>query len=386
MDKIRMGVIGCGGVSDMAHLPYILENPDAELTAICEVDEKRREYIASKHEVKKAYKDYTEMIEREPLDAVVIATPNYLHKRQAIAAAERGLHALVEKPLACTNKEGWEVVSSFKQANRKLMVGCDRRFWLQSELCKNLLDAGLIGDIKMSRSFMHELYKPYHENISYTRFRVNPQESGAGTLFDQGSHKVDLVRWLVGKKVKRVTGTAKRLLMSEGCPDDIAWVLMEFEDETISCVSTNRFSPVVSEATELYGTEGTIYLSSDATNPYQSTPLAIYTEKDFEWNDLPDVLKKHRYPQHFFFEDLITKPVRKRWMSVYPPREWSYKRMMDHFIECIASDKEPLVSGEDGATVLEILCAIFKSMETGGWVNLPLDEEVIPPLYKKPTS
>jgi len=69
---------------------------------------------------------------------------------------------------------------------------------------------------------------------------------------------------------------------------------------------------------------------------------------------------------------------------VHPPREWSYGRMVKHFIECIHQNKTPLVKGEDGARVLEVQCGVFKSIETGGWVNLPLKEEVFPPGYVKP--
>jgi predicted dehydrogenase len=192
---------------------------------------------------------------------------------------------------------------------------------------------------------------------------------------------VDLVRWLVGKEVVRVLGSAKRMIMAPEAPDDIGWVLMEFEDGTTCCVSTNRFSPTVSEVTELYGLDGTIYLSSDAINPYQSAPLAVYSGKDYTWEELPDLVRRHRYPQSFFFEDLITQPVQKRWVTISPPREWSYTRMMNHFVDCILSDTEPQVTGEDGAKVMEILCAVLKSMDTNSWVDLPLKEEIVPPGY-----
>ena len=72
----------------------------------------------------------------------------------------------------------------------------------------------------------------------------------------------------------------------------------------------------------------------------------------------------------------------KRWISIVPPREWSYTRMVNHFVECIKEDKEPKVKGEDGAWAMEVLCGVFKSMETQSWVDLPLKEEVIPPGYK----
>ena len=82
-------------------------------------------------------------------------------------------------------------------------------------------------------------------------------------------------------------------------------------------------------------------------------------------------------------DDVISKPVLKGWISISPPREWSYRRMIQYFIKCILEDKEPeLTSGKDGAKVIEIICGIFKSMETNSWVDLPLKEEVVPPHYK----
>jgi predicted dehydrogenase len=162
--------------------------------------------------------------------------------------------------------------------------------------------------------------------------------------------------------------------------------MMEFEDATIGCVCTNRFSLTVSEVTELYGSEGTICLCAEAINPFQSVPLAVYTGKEFEWDDLPDLIKKYRYPQSFFFEDWITQPVAKRWVSIGPPRESSYARILAHFVECIVSDLEPSVSEEDGAHVMEIMCCVFRSMETNAWVDLPLKEEIFPPGHSQRSS
>lgn len=386
--RVRMGVIGCGGVAWMAHLSNIESNPLTELVSVCDVNAQRLSATVAKWRVKSSYRDYQEMLAKEHLDAVVIATPNFLHREQGIAAAEAGLHVLIEKPLACTNKEAWDIVGACEKSNKKLMVGCDRRFWLQSEMAKKLIDDGFIGKVVMSRATMHELNTPYQENIAFTDYRLRPEESGSGTLFDQGSHKVDLIRWLVGRDVQRVIGSARTMLMPPGRPDDVAWLTMEFEDGTTGSVSTNRFSPAVSEVTELYGTDGTIYLCSDAINPYQSAPLAVYTGREHDWDDLPDLIKKYRYPQSFFFEDLISHPIPKRWITITPPREWSYYRMLTHFAECVLFDGTPMVTGSDGAQVVEIMCGVFKSMETNSWVDLPLGEEVIPPLYAsgRPTA
>ena len=99
---------------------------------------------------------------------------------------------------------------------------------------------------------------------------------------------------------------------------------MEFENGSIAAVSSDRFSPVVSNITEIYGTQGTMFLSSEATNPFQSVPLAIYSDNDYSWDELPDDMRKWCYPQNFWPNDVIGKTVPKRWISISPPREWSY--------------------------------------------------------------
>jgi predicted dehydrogenase len=111
--------------------------------------------------------------------------------------------------------------------------------------------------------------------------------------------------------------------------------------------------------------------------------MAVFTNKDYNYEELPGVIRQYRWPQFFWAEDLLSRPVEKRWVSIYPPREPNnYQRLWQHFIDCIVNDKEPLTKGEDGAHAVEVMCAVFKSMETGGWVELPLKEEVFPPGYK----
>ena len=111
--------------------------------------------------------------------------------------------------------------------------------------------------------------------------------------------------------------------------------------------------------------------------------MAVFTNKDYAIEDLPRILKDYRWPELFWVEDIIHETVRKRWVPICPPRSPNnYERMTAHFLDCLINDKQPLVSGEDGARAIEVMCAVFKSMETGGWVDLPLEEEIIPPHYE----
>lgn len=385
MEKVRIGVIGCGSIAELAHFPSISKEERVKLIATCDINEETARKSKEKWKAERYYTDYRKMIEKEKLDAVIIASPPNVHYEQTIDCAVKKLHVLVEKPLAVTNYEAWEMVKVAKKNNVILMVGCDRRYWLQNKWAKELIEEGVIGKVMMSRTTMHEHVRFYQDNIAFTDFRLHPEIAGGSAVSDTGAHAIDLLIWLVGSPVKRVIGIADRRVLPESYSkcDDVATILMEHENKAISYVSCNRFSPVVSQFTELYGDEGTIFTSSDAQNPYQSAPLSIYTTKDYKYDQLPEIIRKYRWPEIFWAEDLITNPVRKKWVNICPPREPNnYYYLFRHFVECILENKAPLTKGEDGAIAVEIMCAVFKSMKTKGWVELPLKEEVIPPYYQ----
>ncbi len=385
MGDVKMGVLGCGSIAEIAHLPSIARCKEARLAAVCDSNPETAKAVAKKWGAEQWFKDYREMFGKAKLDAVVIATPNNVHRNQAIAAAKAGIHVVVEKPLAVTNFEAWEIVKACKEAGVKLMVGCDRRFWTHNQWAKELIEQGVIGKLLMSRSCLHEHWFNYQNHVAKTDFRLHCDVAGGAAINDTGAHAIDLLTWLNGSKVKRAVGVAKRLAMPETYTqcDDTALVMVEFENGAFGTVSCNRFSPAVNQVTELCGMEGTIFTASDATNPFQSWPMAVYTSKEYSVDTLPKVLRDFRWPELFWVEDIMSEKVRNRWVPICPPRSPNnYERMTEHFLDCIINDKPPLVSGEDGARAIEVMCAALKSMQTGAWVDLPLMEEVIPPYYK----
>ena len=249
-----------------------------------------------------------------------------------------------------------------------------------------LAKAGVIGTVLMSRASLHEHWYNHQNHVAHTDFRLDCSVAGGAAVSDTGAHAIDLLTWLNGNRVKRVVGIAKRVAMPESYTlcDDLAALMLEFDNGSHGYVSCNRFSPAVSQATELYGTEGTIYTATDATNPFQSWPMAVFTSKKLSMEQYPQILADFRWPELFWVEDHIGENVRNRWNPICPPRHPNnYERMWEHFCDCIANDAEPLTTGEDGARAVEVMCGVFKSMETGGWVDLPLTEEVIPP-HRKP--
>ena len=386
MPRTGLAVLGCGSIAEIAHFPAIDKHPDVDLVAVCDIKEESAQGSAEKWGAKRWYTDYRKLFEdRDDYHAVIIATPNNGHRNQAYAAARAGIHIMVEKPLAITNHEAWDIVNEARKCGVKLMVGCDRRYWTHNQWAKKLIDDGVIGDVKFSRASLHEHWHNYQNNVAHTDFRLNCEVAGGAAVSDTGAHAIDLLTWLNGSRVKRVVGVAQKVAMPDDYTlcDDLAVIMMEFENGAIGNVSCNRFSPAVSQSTDLWGTEGTIHTATDATNPFQAAPMAVFTNKDYNRDTMPDLLRDYRWPELFWVEDWIADPVRKRWVSIQPPRTPSnYEKMCGHFIDCIVNDKEPLTSGDDGAHAIEVMCGVFKSMETNAWVDLPLEENVIPPHYK----
>lgn len=383
--NVRIGVLGCGSVADTAHFPSIQRLDQASLVATCDLDPARAEEAAQRWGADRHYTNLSEMIEKaEDLDALIVATPNALHREHAVAAAQAGLHLLVEKPLAVTNAEAWDIVRACAAANVKLMVGCDRRFWMQNMWTKELIEEGVIGTPLMTRASLHEHWRYYQGMMAKTDFRRHPELAGGAAVSDIGAHAIDLAIWLVGRRPKRVIGIADRLATDPAFSrcDDAAAIMIEHEGGALTSISCNRFSPVVTQATEIYGTEGTIFTSTDSANPFQSVPMAVYTDRHYSFSTLPEILRQYRWPQDFWAEDTLNASVQSRWVPIIPPRvPNNYARMLESFVDCIISDSPPPVPGVDGARAVEVMCAVHLSMRTGSWVELPLQGEVRPPGY-----
>jgi predicted dehydrogenase len=384
MERTGIAVVGCGSVACLAHFPSISRFPALELVAVYDPSKERAEKAVERWGGK-LYGDYEEMLQHPGLRAVIIASPNVFHFGQARAALNAGKHVYLEKPMCATNREAWALVELAKKRELKLTVGCNQRFWLQHAWAKEMIDEGIIGKVRFVRSSLHETWHLYQDDIAMSDYRMRPEQAVSGTLFDQGSHRADLVMWLAGGRPKRVVGMATQVANPDlpAPMDDLSAMLIEFDTGSYGMVTTDKFSPVVSNITEIYGTEGTIFASSEAINPFQSVPLAVFTSKDYDWETLPERIKQYRYPSEFWVTDLIARPLQKKWISITPPREWSFTRMMDDFLTAILDDRQPLVSGEDGAHTMEMLCGVFRSMETKAWVDLPLEEEVISPYMQR---
>lgn len=349
MKKIKVGIIGTGGISSVHIQGYkILDN--VELYAACDLNEERVRNCAENHGIKHIFTDYNEMLKLEELDAVSVCTWNSVHAPATIAALRAGKHVLCEKPMAMNIKEALEMEKAAKESKKILMVGFVRRFGNDCRILKDFIDSGMMGEI-------------YYSKATYLRRAGYPggwfgdiKRSGGGPLIDLGVHVIDLVRYLMGRpKASAVTGvTFNKLGARENIKDrggysasdkkvevfdveDLAVAMIKFDNDSVLMVETSFSLNTKSDSgnIELFGTNAGAKLDPK---------LEFYSE----YNDyLVDLTPAHNTALSFqgLFEGEIA-----------------------HFIDCIANGTECKSPAEDGVELMKIIDGIYESARTGGEV------------------
>ncbi|MDH5770130.1 MAG: Gfo/Idh/MocA family oxidoreductase [Candidatus Bathyarchaeota archaeon] len=339
--QVRVGVIGAGAVADITHLPAYHEMPEAELIAVCDINEERAKLMAKKYDAEAWYTDYLKLLQRADIDAVSICTPNYLHCDQTVAAAKHGKHVLVEKPMATTLEECDKMIDACKKANVKLMVGANPRFDPQNQQIKEILDRGFIGRILQIK--YHAAYGgPLVFWPAVSDWFFDESKVGGGCIQDFGTHIIDLFRWFAGdvSSVFAIGGTLQKNIETE----DNAILLLTFKRGGIGEIDISWTYKGWDMSAEIIGSEGAIFVRE----PH--SPISIYTEKAGL-----NISEAMIQPQ--FRLDVAQMMA-------------SQKSKIKHFVMSIIEDKRPLVEGRDGKAALEVVLAAYESMKSGKKVLL----------------
>ena len=322
-NHIKLGVVGVG-VMGWQYCEVINSLPYASLQWICEIDSEKLKKALHCFKVN-GYEDFREA-PLEETDAVIIATPDNFHLEPTIYFAKNKKHILVEKPLATSVQDGSEMVKACNEEGIKLMVGHILRFDPRYAFIKERIEKNDIGDI------VH-LYARRNNLISNAK-RVKGRTS---PIFFLAVHDIDILCWLKKSPPKWVYAIANSKLLRSLNTFDSAFVLLEWEDGTIACVETSWVLPDylpsgLDSQLEVLGSEGAIYLRIYNQN------LQIYKDR----SEFPDTF------YHFLLHD---KPF------------GILKAEVEHFIDCIIYDKEPLIGGEEGLLAVRIAEAAHKSIE-----------------------
>jgi predicted dehydrogenase len=204
MERIRVGLIGVGGITRLHYLGY-KDNPKAELYAVCDTDESLLQQRARDWGVQKAYTDYRQLLADPTVDAVEVITPHHLHAPMGIAALEAGKHVSMQKPMAVTVAECDALIEAARRSGKLFRVFENFRYYPPLLKAKELLDSGAIGEplsirIKVVQGSMGKGWK-----VPYSRWawRFDPAQSGGGrVILDYGYHLFSIAMWFLGEVEK----------------------------------------------------------------------------------------------------------------------------------------------------------------------------------------
>ena len=193
-EKLRIGIIGCGGIANGKHMPALKAQKNAEMVAFCDIiadrAEKARDEFGTPDAV--AYTDYKELIARDDIDVVHVCTPNRSHSFITVDALEAGKHVMCEKPMAINSVEAKKMLDAAKRTGKKLSIGYQNRNTPEALYMKMEAEKGTFGDIYFAKA--HALRR---RGVPTWGVFQDEYEQGGGPLIDIGTHALDLSLWIM---------------------------------------------------------------------------------------------------------------------------------------------------------------------------------------------
>ncbi len=201
-DRLRVGIVGAGAITQVGHLPALRKVSEVDVVGICDNDRAKARALADRFGIPVAHADIAELIEYEPLDALLICTPNHLHESHVLAGLRAGLHVYAERPLALDVAGLQRVIRLQKQKELVVMTGVNHRYRPDMQMIRSFVESGELGDLESIRAWWF-LSRSGRSSLGW---RQRPDQSGGGAMFDLGLGLLDLSLWLAGyREVERVS-------------------------------------------------------------------------------------------------------------------------------------------------------------------------------------
>src|SRR6476620_4128939 len=354
MPPIKIAILGAGFISEIHCESYHRFVPCAEVIAVYTRNAEKAQSFAQKHGISQWYDDLDAIIQLSGADVIDICLPNFLHAEATLKAAAAGKHIIIEKPLAVTLEEADAMISACKKAGVKLMYAEELCFAPKYERVRQMVNEGAIGKVYMLKQ--SEKHSGPHTDWFY-----DIKFSGGGVIMDMGCHAIGWFRWMLGNaKAKSVYASMSTVLHTERTKgEDNSIVIIEFENG-VTAVAEDSWAKHggMDDRCEVYGTGGVMY-----ADLFMGNAAITYS--------------KHGYGYAMEKADTTTGWSFTVFEEVF---NQGYPHELKHFVDCVRNNKEPLVTGEDGRVVLEILYAAYASAGQGKKIMLPFRADVKKPI------
>jgi predicted dehydrogenase len=356
MNQTKVAILGAGFIADIHLESYHRFVPDAEVVAVYTRRPERAEAFAQKHRIARWFADLEQTIAESGCEVVDVCLPNCLHHRAVMAAARAGKHVILEKPLCLTLEEADEMLAAMRAANRKLMYAEELCFAPKYERVRKLANAGAFGRIYLMKQA--EKHSGPHTDWFY-----DVAQAGGGVIMDMGCHGLAWFRWMLGGRPRALSVQAhlQTGLIHQGRTrgEENSVVMVEFEGGAVG-IAENSWAKHggMEDSAEVYGTGGVCY-----ADLFQGNAALTYSQKGYDY-----AMEKAGSTQGWtftIFEEAFNQ---------------GYPQELAHFIDCVRHDREPVVTGEDGRAVLELIYAAYASAGTGRKIELPFTAKVAKPV------
>ena len=353
MDRIRVGIIGCGGIFRNLHAPYYQEpTRRADIVAVADTNAAAANEQAARFNVD-ASTDYRALLDRADIDAVDVCVHPRPHLEITRAAAEAGKHVLMEKPMCCDVAEADAMITAAENAGVLLMVAYMMRFDPGYIKLKGLLDDGTLGTLQMAYSNQVGWFSPERHPWLFVK-----AESG-GMLVEQAIHHLDLWRWLYGP-ASTVYGFTSHVPLGGTYPsadqavENNAVLTVHFKNGGVGMMMKSWAAEVGNSGNGLVTSNGSAVLTRHGLR-WKTHDMAAPEEftapvpADDTYRNLSDAERQRRY-----------------WGMA------AKGASIQHWLECIAGEAEPTTDGRIGRDGIELAEATYRSAELGAPISLPL--------------
>lgn len=331
--EIKIGIIGCGQVSRVGHGPAIISDERARITAIADPDDENRARFERAFRVPAAYSDHQAMLEKEELDAVVIASPPWLHRGQLRDAISAGTHVLCEKPIATSLEDCRAMVAMAEGHPKVVQAGHSKRFETGFQEIKQTIDSGMMGDIYQMSIYWHYYIPDFGSGWlrrildfskkhwidfekKYGTWRYFDPRAGGGDFFDHAPHYIDLMRFLFGD-IESIYCQTRRFIESR-LHEDLAVAVFTLSNDAVAVMEKSQLvmgRPAGFERGFIYGERAKIAFEAFQEYKNKKMKVGIYTPMHI----LPDKYRRLRLPGG--------------------KRNTLYYRQMRHFVDRIVGER-----------------------------------------------
>ncbi|QHQ59740.1 Gfo/Idh/MocA family oxidoreductase [Anaerocolumna sedimenticola] len=351
--KVKVGIIGCGGIANGKHMPSLSKLSDVEMVAFCDIVEERAQKAKEKYGTPdaKVYTDYQELLKDPEIEVVHVCTPNRSHAPISIDSLHAGKHVMCEKPMAKTAEDARKMVQAAKETGKKLTIGYQHRHKPESIYLKSVIERGDLGEIYFAKA-----YAVRRRGTPNWGVFLNEYEQGGGPLIDIGTHSLDVTLYLMNNyEPKMVVGTTYKKVNNAECGNPWGgWDKDQhtMEDSAFGFIVMKNGATIILEASWALNTsepipEGSTMLCGTDAGAQIKNGVTI---NKGEFNRLIEVKPDMASGGVAFYEGVSSNPAEVE------ARRW---------IDAVKNDTEVVVKPEQACVVSEILEAIYKSAKSG---------------------